>query len=89
MLEKLLQTLRSGGTRTVVELAGELGTTAPLVKMMLEELTTLGYLVPAGGDHSGAGSARCSERCARCQMSTVCVVGDSTTVWSLATEPKV
>lgn len=89
MLEKLLQTVRSGGTRTVVELAGELGTTTPLVRMMLEELASLGYLVPAGGDHSGVDSARCSERCARCQLSATYVAGDSTTVWSLATEPKV
>jgi len=88
MLEKLLQILRSGGTRTLAELAHDLETTVPLVQMMVEELTTLGYLTPAGGGHPSTSpcpghSVDCSAGCARCQLAASCVVGGSTRVWAL------
>jgi len=83
MLEKLLEILRSGGTRTMASLARELETSVPLVQMMVEELATLGYLTPVGGGHPSA-SACCSEGCTGCQVTTPCVVGESTRVWTLA-----
>ena len=88
MLDKLLRLLRSGGTRTVAELARELETSVPLVQMMVEELTRLGYLAPAGAGHpsispSPGHSGRCSEGCAGCRMTAPCVVGESTRVWTL------
>ena len=84
MLKKLLEILRSGGTRTMVDLARELETSVPLVQLMVEELTTLGFLSTVGGGQGSMGPGCGSEGCAGCQMTAPCVVGESTKVWTLA-----
>lgn len=67
MLNRLLELLRRGGARRVEELARELDTTPQLVEAMLEDLARMGYLKRL--------SAQCSEACAECPMSNMCVAG--------------
>ena len=69
MLNRLLELLREGGTRRIRDLADELDTTSELVEVMLEDLTRMGYLRHVG--------AECSEKCATCPMSGMCVAGGS------------
>jgi DNA-binding Lrp family transcriptional regulator len=75
MLDRLLDLLRSGGTRRVAELARELGTTPELVEMMLEDLCRKGYLKRVGGD--------CSGKCAACPMAGLCAAGGAGKLWAL------
>jgi hypothetical protein len=75
MLEKLLQTLQAGGTHTLAELARGLGTSEPLVEMMIEELARKGYLAPV--------NRGCTEQCGACPAPEPCAVGGATRVWSL------
>lgn len=67
MLDKLLDLLREGGTRRIDDLAQELDTTPELVETMLEDLARMGYVK--------AVSARCSESCAECPLSSMCAAG--------------
>lgn len=78
MLDRLLSLLREGKTRTVPELARELGVTPPLVEMMLEELAGRGILRSLPGS--------CAGRCNGCPMQGACAAG-GTRIWSLSLAP--
>lgn len=75
MLERLLELLRAGGTRRVVDLAHELDTTPALVKMMLKDLARMGYLKQV--------SAECGGGCGGCSLAGLCAAGDGGRVWTL------
>ncbi len=75
MLDRLLNLLREGKTRTVPELARELGVTPPLVEMMLEELAGRGILRSLPG--------ACAGRCQGCPVQGACAAG-GTRIWSLS-----
>lgn len=84
MLDRLLELLREGDTRRISDLARELGTTPDLVRAMMEDLARMGYVK--------RGATECSEECASCPMSALCVAGSgsqgrrSGQVWVLANE---
>ncbi|MGC8874731.1 MAG: helix-turn-helix domain-containing protein [Chloroflexia bacterium] len=78
MLDRLLSLLREGKTRTVPELARELGVTPPLVEMMLEELAVRGYLRSLPGS--------CGGRCEGCPLAGACAAG-GTRIWSISLAP--
>lgn len=67
MLNRLLDLLREGGTHRIDDLAHELDTTPELVEAMLEDLAHMGYVKRI--------SARCSETCAGCPLSSMCAAG--------------
>lgn len=69
MLNRLLDLLREGSTRRIVDLAEELGTTPQLVEAMLEDLERMGYVRRLVRE--------CSEACNACPMSGVCAAGGS------------
>jgi hypothetical protein len=75
MLNRLLDLLRSGGTRCVADLARELGTTPELVEMMLEDLCRMGHLKQVAGE--------CGGKCAACPVSGLCAVGGDERLWML------
>ena len=75
MLNRLLELLRSGGTRRVADLAGELDTTPELVEVMLEDLCRMGYLKRVGG--------ACDGKCAACPMAGLCAAGGDEQLWAL------
>jgi len=76
MLERLLQTLRAGGTHTIAELGRELQVTEVLVEMMIEDLSRMGRLTPVAAD--------CDERCAGCPLAACGAIGGAGRVWTLA-----
>lgn len=71
MLSRLLELLQEGGTHRIDDLARELGTTSPLVEVMLEDLARRGYLK--------AITAQCSDMCTQCSRSDMCAAGGSST----------
>lgn len=71
MLNRLLELLRTGGTRRVADLARELGTTPELVEMMLEDLCRMGHLKRVRGE--------CGEKCSSCPMAGLCAAGSPST----------
>jgi hypothetical protein len=74
MLERLLELLRSGGTRRVSDLARELDATPELVGMMLEDLARMGHLKRVGGE--------CGEKCGACPVAGLCAAGESGQLWA-------
>jgi len=76
VLNRLLELLRSGGTRRVADLARELDTTPELVEVMLEDLCRMGYLKRVAGE--------CGGKCAACPMAGLCATGGSGQLWVLA-----
>jgi predicted ArsR family transcriptional regulator len=75
MLNRLLDLLRSGGTRRVADLARELGTTPELVEMMLEDLCRMGHLKRVGG--------ACGGKCTTCSVAGLCAAGGADKLWAL------
>ena len=75
MLNRLLESLRAGGTRRVADLARELETTPELVEAMLEDLCRMGYLKRVGGE--------CSGGCGACSLAGLCAAGEGGQVWTL------
>jgi Mn-dependent DtxR family transcriptional regulator len=75
MLEELLRRLAQGGTRSLSELARELGVSDELLGQMIEDLARRGYL------RSLAGS--CDDRCACCPLAGTCTVGGLKQIWTL------
>lgn len=75
MLERLLQTLRDGGTHTLSGLARELEVSEPLVEMMMEQLATMGQVQAESGN--------CTDHCDGCHMMGPCVTGGATRSWTL------
>jgi hypothetical protein len=75
MLDRLLESLRAGGTRRVADLARELGTTPAFVEAMLDDLVRMGYLRCLGGE--------CGGGCAACPLAGLCAAGKGGRVWSL------
>jgi predicted ArsR family transcriptional regulator len=73
VLNRLLELLRSGGTRRVADLARDLDTTPELVEVMLEDLCRMGYLKRVGG--------ACGGKCAACPMAGMCAVGGDEQLW--------
>ncbi len=86
MLNELLDLLREGGTRRIVDLAQELGTTPELVETMLEDLARMGYVKHV--------ASQCSEKCSTCPMSDMCAAGRGSPeegngrIWTLAEEQR-
>ncbi len=78
MLERLMSLLREGKTRTVPELARELGVTPTLVEMMLEELASRGFLYALQGS--------CAGHCEGCPLQNACAAG-GTRIWSISFAP--
>lgn len=74
MLESLLELLRSGGTRRLADMAGELQTTPEMVEAMLDQLTQMGYLRVIDSE--------CSS-CDGCSLAELCTSGASGRVWAL------
>ena len=75
MLNRLLELLRAGGTHRLVDLARELDTTSALVKVMVEDLSRMGYLKRVGG--------ACAGGCGGCSLAGLCSVGSDGQVWTL------
>ena len=76
MLERLLDLVREGGTRRVIDLARALDTTPQLVEAMLEDLVRMGHLKKVEG--------RCADSCTSCSLASQCAAGERGEVWSLS-----
>jgi DeoR/GlpR family transcriptional regulator of sugar metabolism len=79
LLQRLLGRLQEGGTRSVADLARELNTTPGLVRVMLEDLVRMRYLVRVSGS--------CAARCESCPLAHRCATGDDGHVWVLTNGP--
>ncbi len=76
MLERLLDLLQAGGTRSVDDLARILDTSPELVQAMLENLGRIGYLKALDGT--------CNTQCGDCTLACSCGAGAASKVWTLA-----
>lgn len=76
MLERLLDLLQAGGTRSVDDLARVLDTSPELVQAMLENLGRMGYLKAIDG--------ACNTQCGGCPLACSCGVGAGGKAWTLA-----
>jgi Mn-dependent DtxR family transcriptional regulator len=75
MLDQLLDIIRSGGTRRVTDMAGELQTTPEMVEAMLDQLAKMGYLRVIGSEDNTT--------CDGCSMANLCSSGTGGRVWAL------
>ena len=75
LLRQILDRIAQGGTWTTESLAEELGTTALLVAMMVEDLERRGYLKRV--------ASTCSGTCASCALATGCIKESSQKMWAL------
>ena len=75
LLERLLDLIRQGSARTIVEVSQELAISPALVETMLEDLSRRGYLHPL--------QAQCPRRCAGCAQAGRCAVGGAGRVWQM------
>ena len=70
MIEQLLRFLTDGGVHSYEDLAKRLSVSIPLLEMMLEELSRLGYLRPVDSD--------CGTHCASCSIGSCSITGPIT-----------
>ncbi len=75
MLERLLDLVQAGGTRSIDELACALDTTPELIQAMLENLGRMGYLKVVDG--------ACSAPCGDCALASDCGAGAGSKVWAV------
>jgi hypothetical protein len=74
MIEQLLRSVAEGGVHSYEDLAKRLSVPLPLLEMMLEDLSRLGYLRPAGSD--------CGTHCAGCSVGSCSITGPGR-LWTL------
>ena len=74
MIEQLLQFLTEGGALSYEDLAKRLSISIPLLEMMLEDLSRLGYLRPVDSD--------CGTHCASCSIGSCSITGPGR-LWAL------
>lgn len=74
MIEELLRILAEGGIHSYEDLASRLSVPMPLLEMMLEDLSRLGYLRSANND--------CGSHCAGCSMGGCSITGPGR-LWTL------
>ena len=74
MIEQLLQFLTEGGALSYEDLEKRLSISIPLLEMMLEDLSRLGYLRPVDSD--------CGTHCASCSIGSCSITGPGR-LWAL------
>ena len=74
MIEQLLRLLTDGGAHSYEELAKRLSISIPLLEMMLEDLSRLGYLSPVDSD--------CGAHCTSCSIGSCSITGPGR-LWAL------
>jgi hypothetical protein len=74
MIEQLLGFLTDGGAHSYEDLAKRLSVSIPLLEMMLEDLSRLGYLRPVDSD--------CGTHCASCSIGSCSITGPGR-LWAL------
>ena len=74
MIEQLLRFLTEGGVQSYEDLAKRLSVSIPLLEMMLEDLSRLGYLSPVESD--------CGTHCASCSIGSCSITGPGR-LWAL------
>ena len=74
MIEQLLRFVAEGGVHSYEDLAKRLSVPHPLLEMMLEDLSRLGYLRPADSD--------CGTHCASCTIGSCSITGPGR-LWTL------
>ena len=74
MIEQLLRFLTEGGVHSYEDLAKRLSISIPLLEMMLEDLSRLGYLRPANSD--------CGTHCSSCSIGGCSITGPGR-LWAL------
>ena len=74
MIEQLLRFLTEGGAHSYEDLAKRLTISIPLLEMMLEDLSRLGYLRPVDSD--------CGTHCASCTIGSCSITGPGR-LWAL------
>jgi hypothetical protein len=74
MIEQLLRLLTEGGVQSYEDLAKRLSVSIPLLEMMLEDLSRLGYLSPVDSD--------CGTHCASCSIGSCSITGPGR-LWAL------
>ena len=74
MIEQLLRFLTEGGVHSYEDLAKRLSISIPLLEMMLEDLSRLGYLRPVDSE--------CGAHCTSCSIGSCSITG-SGRLWAL------
>jgi hypothetical protein len=74
MIEQLLRFVAEGGVHSYEDLAKRLSISMPLMEMMLEDLSRLGYLRLADSD--------CGTHCASCSIGSCSITGPGR-LWAL------
>ena len=74
MIERLLRSLTEGGAHSYEDLAKRLSISIPLLEMMLEDLSRLGYLRSVDSD--------CGTHCASCSIGSCSITGPGR-LWAL------
>jgi len=74
MIEQLLQSLTEGSVHSYEDLARRLSISMPLLEMMLEDLSRLGYLRSVDSD--------CGAHCTSCSVGSCSITG-SGHLWAL------
>jgi hypothetical protein len=74
MIEQLLRFLNEGGAHSYEDLAKRLSISIPLLEMMLEDLSRLGYLRPVDSE--------CGTHCASCSLGGCSITGPGR-LWAL------
>jgi hypothetical protein len=74
MIEQLLRFLTEGGVHSYEALAQRLSISIPLLEMMLEDLSRLGYLRPVDSD--------CGAHCTSCSIGSCSITGPGR-LWAL------
>ena len=74
MIEQLLRFVAEGGVHSYEDLAKRLSVPMPLLEMMLDELSRLGYLRPVDSD--------CGTHCASCSIGGCSITGPGR-LWAL------
>ena len=77
MIEQLLGFLTDGGVYSYEDLAKRLSVSIPLLEMMLEDLSRLGYLRPV--------DSNCGTHCASCSIGSCSITGPGR-LWALTEE---
>ncbi len=75
MLCRLLEILRSGGTHSLRQLAGQLAVSEVLLRSMVDDLARMGYLRQLTG--------ACRGHCEGCPLASACTLEGSGQVWVL------
>lgn len=74
MIEQLLRLVAAGGVHSYEDLAKRLSVSKPLLEMMLEDLSRLGYLRPVDNG--------CDRHCAGCSIGG-CSIAGPRRLWTL------